>query len=182
MSSVLTSEPKVIALVGNPNCGKTALFNLLTGSRQKVANYAGVTVERKIGSMRLGSGQSVSVIDLPGAYSMKPSTPDERVMMEVITGQRAGEAAPDDLGIGLAGLVNGLSDDHKNYLAAGGAGFLIGDGQLNYGTEDILEGYYLVRVLKCLAITGDYQHVINPGYNRDRGPVDIFSFRIHWQV
>ena len=95
MSSVLTSEPKVIALVGNPNCGKTALFNLLTGSRQKVANYAGVTVERKIGSMRLGTGQSVSVIDLPGAYSMKPSTPDERVMMEVITGQRAGEAAPD---------------------------------------------------------------------------------------
>ena len=59
-----------IALVGNPNCGKTALFNLLTGARQKVANYAGVTVERKVGLAHLRNGQSVSVVDLPGAYSL----------------------------------------------------------------------------------------------------------------
>jgi high affinity Mn2+ porin len=88
---------------------------------------------------------------------------------------------PDDR-VGLAGVVNGLSNDHKDYLAAGGSGFIIGDGQLKYATEDIWEGYYLVRVLKCLSFTGDYQHIVNPGYNRDRGPVDIFSFRIHWQV
>jgi ferrous iron transport protein B len=56
-----------VALVGNPNCGKTALFNLLTGARQKVANYAGVTVERKVGTTRLPGGHSVCVIDLPGA-------------------------------------------------------------------------------------------------------------------
>lgn len=86
-----------IALVGNPNCGKTALFNLLTGARQKVANYAGVTVERKVGLARLHSGQTVSIIDLPGAYSLNPSTPDEQVMLEVIEGRRAGEAAPDVL-------------------------------------------------------------------------------------
>ena len=84
-----------IALVGNPNCGKTALFNLLTGARQKVANYAGVTVERKVGSARLRNGQHVSVIDLPGAYSLVPTTPDERVTLEMIEGRRAGEAAPD---------------------------------------------------------------------------------------
>jgi len=84
-----------VALVGNPNCGKTALFNLLTGARQKVANYAGVTVERKAGVARLRNGQTVSVIDLPGAYSLTPATPDERVTLEVIEGRRAGEAAPD---------------------------------------------------------------------------------------
>ena len=84
-----------IALVGNPNCGKTALFNLLTGARQHVANYAGVTVERKIGLAHLKSGQSVSVVDLPGAYSLSAATPDEQVTLEVIEGRRAGEDTPD---------------------------------------------------------------------------------------
>jgi len=84
-----------IALVGNPNCGKTALFNLLTGARQHVANYAGVTVERKIGLAHLRNGQSVSVVDLPGAYSLSAATPDEQVTLEVIEGRRAGEDTPD---------------------------------------------------------------------------------------
>jgi ferrous iron transport protein B len=84
-----------VALVGNPNCGKTALFNLLTGARQKVANYAGVTVERKVGLTRLKSGRTVQVIDLPGAYSLTPATPDEQITLEVIEGRRHGEAAPD---------------------------------------------------------------------------------------
>jgi ferrous iron transport protein B len=84
-----------VALVGNPNCGKTALFNLLTGARQKVANYAGVTVERKVGAARLRNGRVVSVVDLPGAYSLTPATPDEQVTLEVIEGRRHGEAAPD---------------------------------------------------------------------------------------
>jgi ferrous iron transport protein B len=84
-----------VALVGNPNCGKTALFNLLTGARQKVANYAGVTVERKAGTARLSNGTSVQVIDLPGTYSLTPATPDERITLEVIEGKRAGETQPD---------------------------------------------------------------------------------------
>jgi ferrous iron transport protein B len=95
MSQTLTASPKIIALVGNPNCGKTALFNLLTGARQKVANYAGVTVERKVGLARLHTGQTISVVDLPGSYSLNPSTPDEQVMLEVVEGRRAGQAAPD---------------------------------------------------------------------------------------
>jgi ferrous iron transport protein B len=83
-----------IALLGNPNCGKTALFNLLTGARQKVANYAGVTVERKVGVAHLRNGLRVSVVDLPGTYSLTPATPDEQVTLDVIEGRRAGEDAP----------------------------------------------------------------------------------------
>jgi ferrous iron transport protein B len=85
----------LIALVGNPNCGKTALFNVLTGSRQKVANYAGVTVERKEGSLLTPSGLRIRILDLPGAYSLEPLTPDEQVTADVLLGKRAGEPKPD---------------------------------------------------------------------------------------
>ena len=98
MSHTLPSPhtaPWSVALVGNPNCGKTALFNLLTGARQKVANYAGVTVERKVGTAKLRNGHSVLVVDLPGAYSLSPATPDEQVTLDVIEGRRSGEDAPD---------------------------------------------------------------------------------------
>ena len=89
--------PLRIALVGNPNCGKTALFNLLTGSRQKVANYAGVTVERKQGQFFLPSGRSAVVLDLPGAYSLHAASLDEAVTRDVIRGFYPGEPAPDVL-------------------------------------------------------------------------------------
>ena len=85
----------LLALVGNPNCGKTALFNRLTGSRQKVANYAGVTVERKEGRFRTPGGKSLRVLDLPGTYSLYPRSPDERVTCEVLAGQARGEKRPD---------------------------------------------------------------------------------------
>ena len=94
-ASTAVSAIKKIALVGNPNCGKSALFNLLTGARQKVANYAGVTVERKVGLAHLRNGQSISVVDLPGAYSLTPATPDEQVTLDVLEGRRNGEDAPD---------------------------------------------------------------------------------------
>ena len=84
-----------VALVGNPNCGKTALFNLLTGTRQKVANYAGVTIERKEGHYTAPSGRSVRVLDLPGAYSLAATSPDEAITRDVVTGRHAQEAAPD---------------------------------------------------------------------------------------
>ncbi len=85
----------LLALVGNPNCGKTALFNLLTGSRQKVANYAGVTVERKEGRLTTPAGRTLRVLDLPGAYSLYPRSPDERVTCDVLFGRAAGEKRPD---------------------------------------------------------------------------------------
>src|SRR5512132_489245 len=84
-----------VALLGNPNCGKTALFNLLTGSRQKVANYAGVTVERKEGLMRTPTGRQFRVLDLPGAYSLNPLSADEAITRDVVIGMRADVGAPE---------------------------------------------------------------------------------------
>ncbi|MDP9014636.1 MAG: ferrous iron transporter B [Pseudomonadota bacterium] len=95
MEAVPVVPSPLVALVGNPNCGKTALFNVLTGSRQKVANYAGVTVERKEGSLLTPSGLRVRILDLPGAYSLDPLTPDEQVTADVLLGRRAGESSPD---------------------------------------------------------------------------------------
>jgi ferrous iron transport protein B len=95
MTALAGAPSPLVALVGNPNCGKTALFNVLTGSRQKVANYAGVTVERKEGVLRTPSGLRVRILDLPGAYSLEPLTPDEQVTVDVLLGKRAGESAPD---------------------------------------------------------------------------------------
>ena len=88
------NEP-LVALLGNPNCGKTALFNLLTGSRQKVANYSGVTVERKEGRLSLESGKQIRVLDLPGAYSLYPRSLDEKVTCNVLLGRAEGEKRPD---------------------------------------------------------------------------------------
>ncbi|TFW27650.1 ferrous iron transporter B [Massilia horti] len=85
----------LVALLGNPNCGKTALFNRLTGARQKVANYAGVTIERKEGRFVAPSGRPIRVLDLPGAYSLSAHTPDEAITRDVVAGIRAGEQAPD---------------------------------------------------------------------------------------
>lgn len=85
------------ALVGTPNCGKTALFNALTGSRQKVANYPGVTVERKAGAFHTASGLCFTVIDLPGTYSLRARSPDEEITRDVVLGKLASETSPDVL-------------------------------------------------------------------------------------
>ncbi|MFM9828790.1 MAG: ferrous iron transporter B [Sphingomonas sp.] len=92
----MTAIP-LVALVGNPNAGKSALFNALTGARQKVGNYPGVTVERHAGRMALSDGRPVELVDLPGAYSLDPGSPDERVTRNVVMGTQAGERLPDAL-------------------------------------------------------------------------------------
>ncbi|MBL9117300.1 MAG: ferrous iron transport protein B [Verrucomicrobiaceae bacterium] len=83
------------ALVGNPNCGKTTIFNALTGLRQKVANYPGVTVEKKVGECISQHGQKMRLIDLPGSYSLNARSPDEAVMRDVLLGRQAGTPRPD---------------------------------------------------------------------------------------
>jgi len=88
-------SPARVALVGNPNSGKTALFNALTGSRQKVANYAGVTVERKEGVATSPAGRSLYILDLPGTYSLRARSPDEAVTRDAVLGRLAGETPPD---------------------------------------------------------------------------------------
>ena len=87
----------LVALAGNPNAGKSALFNALTGARQKTGNYPGVTVERHAGRFTLDDGRPVEVVDLPGTYSLKPASPDEAVTRDVILGRQAGERRPDAL-------------------------------------------------------------------------------------
>jgi len=88
-------QQPMVALLGNPNCGKTALFNRLTGARQKVANYAGVTIERKEGQFTSGAGNHFRLLDLPGAYSLSAHTPDEMITRDVVAGLREGERSPD---------------------------------------------------------------------------------------
>ncbi|HEL3815434.1 TPA: ferrous iron transporter B [Stenotrophomonas maltophilia] len=97
MTATASAAPLRVALVGNPNSGKTALFNQLTGSRQKVANYTGVTVERKEGRLRAPSGREFAVLDLPGAYSLQPASLDEAITRDLCRGFYPGEAAPDVL-------------------------------------------------------------------------------------
>ncbi len=92
----MTSLP-LVALAGNPNAGKSALFNALTGARQKTGNYPGVTVERHAGRFSLEDGRPVEVVDLPGTYSLQPASPDEAVTRDVLMGKQAGERRPDAL-------------------------------------------------------------------------------------
>jgi ferrous iron transport protein B len=95
MSALAQTGTLHFALIGTPNSGKTALFNALTGSRQKVANYPGVTVERKSGELKTPGGRSVNLIDLPGTYSLRARSPDEEVTRDVVLGRIATEATPD---------------------------------------------------------------------------------------
>ncbi|HEY7958659.1 MAG TPA: ferrous iron transporter B [Sphingomicrobium sp.] len=91
----------LVAVAGSPNAGKSALFNALTGARQKVGNYPGVTVERHSGRLTLADGRPVELVDLPGAYSLEPASPDEAVTRDVLLGRQAGERTPDALVIVL---------------------------------------------------------------------------------
>ncbi|UIP06703.1 ferrous iron transporter B [Erythrobacter sp. SDW2] len=91
------TTPRTIALVGNPNAGKSALFNKLTGARQKIANYPGVTVERKAGRLVLPSGEPVELLDLPGSYAFDAASPDEEVTRKVVFGEQEGQRRPDAL-------------------------------------------------------------------------------------
>ena len=91
----------LVAVAGSPNAGKSALFNALTGARQKVANYPGVTVERHSGRLTLADGRPVELVDLPGAYSLEPASPDEAVTRDVLLGKQKGERQPDALVIVL---------------------------------------------------------------------------------
>ena len=106
----MTKTLPLIALAGNPNAGKSALFNALTGARQKIANYPGVTVERKSGHFALADGRPAELVDLPGSYSLDPTSPDEAVTRRVITGELEGERRPDAIIIVLdaANLDNHL--------------------------------------------------------------------------
>jgi high affinity Mn2+ porin len=104
----------------------------------------------------------------------------DRTISGGVTVQGRGWKRPEDhIGVGV--VRNGLAGDHRNFLAAGGLGFIIGDGRLNYAPESIVEAYYACRVAREWTLTLDYQWVSNPAYNHDRGPVSVASVRVHWE-
>src|SRR5437879_5863525 len=108
---MLSTATLTVALVGNPNTGKTTLFNALSGLRQRVGNYPGVTVETKKGQMNC-AGRSFDVIDLPGTYSLAPRSPDEMVAVDLILGQQKGEQRPDV----VVSIVDASNLDRNLYL------------------------------------------------------------------
>ncbi len=112
--SLNASRVPLYALVGNPNCGKTTVFNALTGLRQKVGNYPGVTVEKKEGRLRLPDGSLASLIDLPGLYSLTPRSPDEAISRDVLLGHRPDVAQPD----GIVHVVDAANLERNLYLTA----------------------------------------------------------------
>ncbi|MBO9580924.1 MAG: ferrous iron transporter B [Sphingobium sp.] len=128
-----------IAMVGNPNAGKSALFNALTGARQKVGNYPGVTVERKVGRLALEDGRSADVVDLPGTYSLDAKSPDEEVTRNVIFGYQDGEKRPDLLVI----VVDAANlDNHLRFtleLLALGTPAIVALNMVDLATRDGLE-------------------------------------------
>lgn len=83
--------------------------------------------------------------------------------------------------VGIAAYLNGLSSAHRDYLAAGGQGFFLGDGRLRYGPERIVEMFYSAGLVRGASLTADWQHIANPGYNRDRGPADVYNLRLHFE-
>ncbi len=108
----MTGMLPLVALVGNPNAGKSALFNALTGARQKIANYPGVTVERKSGRTALPDGRPVELLDLPGAYSLDPDSLDEAVTRDVVLGRFSGQRRPDAL---IVVVDAGNLDNHLRF-------------------------------------------------------------------
>lgn len=129
----------LVALVGNPNAGKSALFNALTGARQKLGNYPGVTVERKAGRLPLSDGRPVELVDLPGTYSLNPASPDEQVTRDFVLGKQSGEKLPDALVI----VVDASNlDNHLRFaleLIALGLPTIVALNMIDLATRDGLE-------------------------------------------
>jgi high affinity Mn2+ porin len=138
-------------------------YGFYVNLEQQIVNDVGLFARA---SWNDGQNQILSFTDIDRSVSAGLS----------IKGSRWGR--PDDT-IGIGGAINGLSAAHRDFLAAGGIGLLIGDGQLNYRTERILDAYYAYSVIKGVTMTADYQLITNPAYNADRGPVSIFSGRLH---
>ena len=135
----MTEAMPLVALVGNPNAGKSALFNALTGARQKIANYPGVTVERKSGRIALSDGRPVELVDLPGAYSLSPDSLDEAVTRDVILGNLEGHRRPDALVIVVDA---GNLDNHLRFtleLIALGLPVVVALNMVDLATRDGLE-------------------------------------------
>jgi high affinity Mn2+ porin len=138
----------------------------------------GVNVEQEI-APHIGFFMRMSAQN--GSYESFDFTEIDRSLSGGFSFNGALWKRPNDT-FGIAGVSSGLSQPHQQYLAAGGLGILIGDGNLSYAGERVLETYYRLGVSKGVSLTGDYQRIVNPAYNAIRGPVSIFSLRVHGEI
>lgn len=164
------------AIVNNNN----NLLNIISGDEEGTS-YGGT----KFGLGFSGEQELTNTIGLftragwnDGKYATWAFTEIDRTFSMGLSVKGNTWSRPNDV-CGIAGVINGLSTHHRDFLKAGGYGFIIGDGKLTYGNESILETYYNARLSKSFWLTADYQFVNNPAYNKDRGPVHVFAIRGH---
>jgi high affinity Mn2+ porin len=158
-----TLPPDIVAVRGDPRSKNGVGVSL----EQEISSQAGIFVR---GSWNDGNNETWAFTEI------------DRSLSGGIVWNGASWARKNDE-LGAAVVVNGISDPHGNYLKAGGYGFIIGDGDLNYGHEAIFEAYYKFSIpVVFLSLSPDYQFVLNPAYNKDRGPVHIIGIRAHLQL
>ncbi len=151
-----------------------------------------ITLSRRQGRVKYGFGlnaeqELTSVLRVFGRLGWNNGTTESYAYTEIDhTGEFGADLRgklwkrPDDK-IGAAFVIDGISKEHAEYLALGGLGFILGDGGLRYGRENIFETYYTAHLWRGISIAGDFQHIANPGYNQDRGPAQVSSIRIHFE-
>ena len=182
------SVVRALAFVNHANMGsyREAIDDYLQG-KDPVPD---ITLDRKQGRVKYGFGLNVEqeltpVLRAFGRLGWNDGANESFAYTEI---DRSAEIGADLRGrrwhrpqdkVAAALVVNGISGDHRRYLALGGQGFILGDGGLNYGLEKIVETYYTAHLWRGISIAADYQHVQDPGYNQDRGPTSVVSFRIH---
>jgi hypothetical protein len=181
---------RALAFVNHANMGsyRQAINGYLDGKNA----VPDITLYRKQGTLKYGFGlnaeqELTSLLRVFGRLGWNDGRNESFAYTEI---DRTAEMGSDFRGapwhrgqdkVGAAFIVNGLSGDHRRYLALGGLGFILGDGGLNYGLEKIFETYYTAHVWRGLSVAADYQHVASPGYNQDRGPASVVSVRIHFE-
>jgi high affinity Mn2+ porin len=185
----LLSQPAKVKFLGFVNHANMGTYRLAI---EEMPVDPDVTLTRRPDTMKYGFGLNAEQPLTPnlGAFLRGGWNDGKTESWEFTEIDRSGQAGLEWMGrrwgrpkdtVGVAGVVNGLSQDHREYLAAGGHGFIIGDGHLNYATERFLETYYAWKAVKFTTLTLNYQFVSNPAYNRDRGPVSILSMRVHFE-
>jgi high affinity Mn2+ porin len=173
---------RALAFVNHANMGtyRLAAQDIIATRRPDTVKYGfGLNVEQRISSdagvfLRLGWND--------GKTESWAFTEIDRTVSGGVSLQGNRWRRQDDT-LGVAVAVNGISGDHASYLARGGYGFIIGDGRLpHYAPETVFETYYRVRIRKPFSVSPDYQFIVNPAYNQDRGPVHVFSIRLHFEI
>ena len=187
-----TAAPLILRVLGYRNTARMGNYRESLALAQSAGTTPDITATRRPKAIKYGYGLNVeqSLADdgntgLFGRYSWDDGRTETFVYTEIDSSLSGGyqlsgakwRRPKDHVSVGL--VRNGLSAPHRDYLAAGGVGFIVGDGALRYGPEQILETQYAYQISGPVALTLDFQHIQNPGYNRDRGPINVPSLRLH---